>query len=64
MWVIKHGVNYKEIDCPHCAAKLAYYLADIKRDVKEVMGVRVYKDYLVCAECRKMITLKETHEEL
>lgn len=65
MWVIKHGINYKEIDCPHCGAKLAYFSNEIKKDVRlnHMTKIRTYIDYITCLDCHKIIRLKEVDEK-
>jgi DNA-directed RNA polymerase subunit RPC12/RpoP len=61
MEVLKHGNTYKEVECKGCGALLSYCKLDIEKQeyfdglFKEVY---VYKEYIMCPECKNRIILK------
>ena len=61
MEVLRHGTEYKEIQCSNCYAELAYLPKDIQEAAEycEYLGVTHLhsKQYLICPECGYHITL-------
>lgn len=56
MEVLKHGITFREKECPECAALLSYCKKDIKKILEKTdrhFGQNVYTErkYIKCPEC-------------